>query len=237
MTNPDRLRTLERRLHLGTLDWRSTEEARRDLLARCGDDPELFLDVLDALVAGVPPAGSPAPLNLERMLDEGGSAWTVGAGAGQYQLQRRVDPTVAAAARATISGAGRAGAHLAEAWAHTYGRHPNPGHAYREAVRAVEAAAIPVVCPADTTATLGKILGQLHTGRHFAVALHPAPPADPTTTLVAMLEVLWKAQLDRHGTPDPSTPLSVSEAEARTAVHLATTLVHWFTSGAVVKAP
>ena len=49
------------------------------------------------------------------------------------------------------------------------------------------------------------------------------------------MELLWKGQIDRHGTDDASTPLSVSQAEAEAAVHLAVTLVQWFTSGAVSR--
>ena len=41
-----------------------------------------------------------------------------------------------------------------------------------------------------------------------------------------MLQMLWKSQLDRHGTADESVPLNVSIDEARDAVALATTLVH-----------
>jgi hypothetical protein len=51
-----------------------------------------------------------------------------------------------------------------------------------------------------------------------------------------MMRVLWKSQLDRHGTDNEAVPIEVSKDEAETALHLAITLVHWFTSGAVTRA-
>jgi hypothetical protein len=48
-----------------------------------------------------------------------------------------------------------------------------------------------------------------------------------------MLAQLWTSQLDRHGTDDESVPLTVSMEQAEAAVHLATTLVHWFRRGSV----
>jgi hypothetical protein len=53
--------------------------------------------------------------------------------------------------------------------------------------------------------------------------------------VVALLELVWKSQLDRHGTADPDVPLSVTHAEAEAAVHLAATLVQWFVTGAVAR--
>jgi hypothetical protein len=51
-----------------------------------------------------------------------------------------------------------------------------------------------------------------------------------------MLDLLWKSQLDRHGTPDETVPLSVSLEEAEATLHLALTLVHWFRTGAIKEA-
>lgn len=235
VVDADRLKQLERRLRLEELNWRSTKDAQESLLNRCNNDPDLFLDVLDALVATL--SGPDVVTDLKvivKTLDEGGSAWTIGRSEdNRFQLERRIDHTVVDAARSTVAGAGRAGQYLANAWSATYGRRPNPSHAYREAVRAVETAAIPTVCPNDGVATLGRIIGQLRAGKGHAVALHPAK-GSPADALIAMLELLWTAQLDRHGTADPTAPLTVTDTEARTAVHLATTLVQWFSSDGIV---
>jgi hypothetical protein len=50
---------------------------------------------------------------------------------------------------------GRAGDLLSNAWRSVYGRHPDASSGYRYAVRAVEAAADPVVSPNNASATLG----------------------------------------------------------------------------------
>jgi hypothetical protein len=54
----------------------------------------------------------------------------------------------------------------------------------------------------------------------------------PAHVLVSMLQLLWHNQ-ERHAQPD-GTIVDVTQDEAETAVTLATTLVHWLTSGLVV---
>ncbi len=142
------------------------------------------------------------------------------------------------AAEAVIAQSGRAGKLLEVAWSATYGRNPDPGKAFREAVRAVEAAARPVVSPKNSSATLGTIIKNLaNAPNKWDLWLAPPPPFDKMDAVLKMLGLLWKSQFDRHGTPDDSVPLTVSKEEAETGLHLATTLVHWFSSGAIAAAP
>ena len=54
-----------------------------------------------------------------------------------------------------------AGEHLTNARDEAYGRHPDPEKLYSEAVKAIEADAIPVVIPEDGGSTLGKVMGEL----------------------------------------------------------------------------
>ena len=51
-------------------------------------------------------------------------------------------------------------------------------------------------------------------------------PEENVDRLGGMLQMLWKSQLDRHGTADEDAPLNVSLEEAQDAAALATTLVH-----------
>jgi hypothetical protein len=44
------------------------------------------------------------------------------------------------------------------------------------------------------------------------------------------MNVVWKGQHDRHGTPDAAAPMLASLAEAAAALHAAL-LVHWFRTG------
>jgi hypothetical protein len=55
--------------------------------------------------------------------------------------------------------------YLATAWNRAYGRNPDPSGAYRDAIRAVEASAKPIILPADPVATLGKMIAALGIGR------------------------------------------------------------------------
>ncbi len=94
----------------------------------------------------------------------------------RYRLERRTIPAAAAAARAQTSLPGNASNHLSNAWSAAFGREPSPSTAYSEAVKAVEAAAIPVVLPNDPLATPRQdrrrasgepleVLGRLRPGR------------------------------------------------------------------------
>ena len=57
-----------------------------------------------------------------------------------------------------------------------------------------------------------------------------APSKD---VLIGMIRLLWHGQHDRHGGQAGQEP--VSEQEAIVAIGLATTLVHWFDAGIVVR--
>jgi len=66
----------------------------------------------------------------------------------------------------------------------------------------------------------------------WVVVLTPSA-GDPVMMFRETMQLLWTAELSRHGTADESVPLHVSPSEAEAALHLAVTLVHWFHSGAI----
>lgn len=225
--SPELLR-LEQHLHF-QLNWESSRSALQSVLAEVGNDRSRALDILDYCLSRTPTMirGWEMREALGGMLYVSGSAWTLGDdAAGQPCLHRRVDEVVERAAKDEMAQKGNAARHLHIAWHRTYGRNSDPSGAYREAVRAVEAAAKPVVSPADSISTLGKIIR----------AMKDKPSkweSDLGSVAVAadMMSELWTTQLDRHGTDDESVPLSVSQRQAEAAVHLALTLVHWFRNG------
>jgi hypothetical protein len=233
---------MERELRL-PLNWERSREdeivgrgisapALRNLLQIVVDGGQRSLDVVDYLLqrASRSSVGGAAE-SLEMCLREGGSKWCVSTT--RDSLEERVAAEVAERAAQVMTAGKRAGQHLREAWGAVYGRNPSPSHAYREAVRAVEAAAIPVVLPNDATATLGKVIRDIKTApEKRSVALQPAK-GDPVQYVIGMLELLWTSQFDRHGTADDSVPLSVNQEQAEAAVHLALTLTHWFEAGLV----
>jgi hypothetical protein len=114
------------------------------------------------------------------------------------------------------------------AWNKIAGRQPDPSGAYREAVRAVEAAAKPVVLPDAARATLGTMIAAMRD-----------KPEKWTTSLGSvddvrnMMQLLWTNQSDRHGTDDEDAPMNVTPEEADGAVHLALTLTRFFAAGQV----
>lgn len=173
---------------------------------------------------------------LAGILRDGGSAYQVNAD-GQG-LERRVDPTVAAAAREAVAAAADAGRGdaadlLRDAWARAYGLHPDPGEAYSNAVKSVEAVACPLFLPSDGEPTLGRVRAHLDQSRHryeMVVDDRLAAPAS-VDAVVEMVSLLWHGQRERHA-GGPSTA-SISQASAEAAVHLAATLVQWFSTGAV----
>jgi hypothetical protein len=132
--------------------------------------------------------------------------------------------------------AGRSGVLLSDAWHAVYGRNPNASSGYRDAVRAVEAAAKPIVSPNNPSTTLGTIIRDIEAApQKWSLSLSPAGGVNAMDALLNMVKLLWKAQFDRHGTPDENVPINVSIKEAETALHLAMTLVHWFTRGSVTQ--
>ena len=75
------------------------------------------------------------------------------------------------------------------------GRNPDPSSAYREAIRAVEVVAAPVVIPGDSLATLGKIIKAMKDKpEKWTVDLAEASPQQ-VTELAAMI---WQSQFEHH---------------------------------------
>lgn len=218
------------------LDWRyGLHSAVEQLANEVQSDGPRALDIVDAvlMMSSSWSGASKVREDLNLMLFASGSAWQVVEVEGATSsLERRVEAPVEQAARAEMERGGNAGRHLQTAWHAVYGRTSNASTAYREAVRAVEASAKPILTPTDPVATLGKMIR----------AIRDKPTKWITTVgtvegLADMMGALWTSQLDRHGTDDESVPLSVSPTQAEAALHLAATLVHWFRSGHVVAVP
>lgn len=231
----DSIKHLQLRFRLDPpLDWRSFDVAVNDLLSRMFSDEEFGLDVIDYVVShGREFQGLNYSLivyELNTILVSGGSAWEVAEVSGSesgFELQRRASPTVRQSVEMLAPGS-RAEAHLAAAWNSLHGREPDASMSYKESVRAVEAAAKPIITPNDSQATLGKMISAVLDAPHkwtFDVF--------PVEALVSAMKMLWNGQSDRHGTDDPNVPKDVSVESADVALHTAILLVRVFTSGAV----
>ena len=230
------IRKLERKLRVELLPNSDFPlQGVQKLVQLSREDDAFCLDVLDYLVSQT--SGSPA-YELRDLLEEAGSTWRVAQGNSQsWALERRVDPTLTQLVEVEVSGGGRASVHLAAAWSAVFGRGPSPSHAFREAVKAVEAVTIPVVLPRDGTATLGKVIGEISANPNdYVVRLQPKPLLQAVEAFTNMLRTLWTSQYDRHATADATAPFEVSLPEAEDAVTLAVTIVHWLNTGAFARA-
>ncbi|MFJ6986750.1 MULTISPECIES: hypothetical protein [unclassified Streptomyces] len=176
---------------------------------------------------------------LQQLLDDGRSAYTLRAD--QAGLRQRVDPTVEALAKAAVTrdqdpARGSAGDHLKRAWTAAYALHPEPGKAYGEAIKAVEAAAHVTVEPNNSKATLGTMIKVMENTRdRWVVGIGSEPSSAAAETVARMMRLLWTGQTSRHGGSHPTREETTTEARA--AVHLAVALLNFFTDGLLAKQP
>lgn len=172
----------------------------------------------------------PEVTSLKFYLDANGSAYEVHMKDQEYRLRRRVLGGIEELVQQAIDLGDVAGKHLSNAWHAAFGLEANETHAMTEAIRAVEAAARPVLSPKDKKATLGKMTGVLRDQRGWGLVLQTSDGfPNQAEVIIGMLETLAKAQQDRHAGKPPTT------LEAQAHVQLAATLVFWFSSEAVVQ--
>jgi hypothetical protein len=195
-----------------------------------GAHRSVLLDVVDAMLYASSGHGYPAVNELNIILEAGGSAYRVDDSG--TQLVRRVDETVEnAVATSAKSASELAAEYLRRAWQHAYGLHPDPTAAYKEAVRAVEEAFVPVVSPANTRASLGTVCRDLESqdDKWELVLVSDRNQPGSAEPLVAILKQMWHGQRSRHGGGANSRDQTQPEAEA--AVHLAALAVQWLSTG------
>jgi hypothetical protein len=238
---------LVRVFRLEDLDQSTDQTLRLTLEIRMIGDEEFFLDVVDYLLSRLKPhpfaqeipstldGDTDAAGDLTQMLSEAGSLWKVDwVAEHRYGLVRRMRPEVEAAAEQVMSWEDKAAWHLRLAWSAVYGRNPDAGKGYGEAIKAMEAAAIPVVLPKTNAGTLGKLVAALRDKpAKWAVGLKHPEPERQVLILADMMDLIWKGQTGRHGDPDPTAPISVNQEQAEAAVHLAVTVVQWFNTGVI----
>jgi hypothetical protein len=218
------------------LGGKEVRDRLANLLERIGRDQEFGLDALDWMLhnAGFFAFQKRATRSwaerLGQVLEEGGSAWEVSHGEAGFALTRRSVGPVAEVLEQAAPAASRAHAHLSLAWSRLMGRSPDPSAAYRESVRAVEAIAKPVILPDNDRATLGQMIAALREKpQKWTVVL------GSVEELRTEMEAVWRGQLDRHGTDDPTAPLHVSHAEADVAFAICLSLVRRFAGGHVER--
>lgn len=168
---------------------------------------------------------------LDDLLVEGGSIWRTSTNP-YWGLVRRVNESTQALVDLVSTAETDAARKIASAWNACYRHEPDYDRAYRDAVFAVEAVALPVVIPNNKRGTLGNVVAHIaDTVDHWTVGGMDAERQASGATLLATLRTLWHSQ-QRHAQND-GTIRDVGREEAETAVTLSVTLVHWFASGLV----
>ncbi|GAB3796148.1 hypothetical protein GCM10028798_05750 [Humibacter antri] len=172
---------------------------------------------------------------LGELLWRSNSAWKVAERAGRTGLVRRVAVGVQTAGDSVIARSGQAGIHLAQAWQELFGLDGSSSEAYRLAILAIEDAAVPVVSPANGSATLGTVLKQIEDQADWQLPMGREHSKSPSgDVVVSLMRLVWHGQHDRHG-GQPSAPGAVTPEEARVAVTTAVVLVDWFTDRLVER--
>lgn len=232
---------VERRYHVQGLNWsQGAASGSNSLWALVQRDRALLAKVIDYALSNIMLGYEAryidgAVTDLSRALREAGANYEVvqpSPERWEWRLQRRTTLATSEAVSVQTGARGDAGTHLGNAWKAAYGQAPNPKEAYSEAILAVEAAAIPVVLPTDSGATLGKVIGHLRANpeQFEAVFTRDAEAIrhetlSPLQVVIAMADLLWSNQTERHAPIEPIAP-----KQAELAVHLALTLVHAFRS-------
>ena len=209
------------------------DDALRWQVEVAGPVPNSAAEVIDWIPATTWPATSHLAMaveTLQQIMIDGGSAYRVDWD--QRCLSRRLSPVVQQAVQVAINAGASPNAHLRAAWTAAYGVHPDPAKAYDEAVRAVEAAAIPLVLPSDAVPTLGKVRAHFADAPHkWRLAIEGNSDGD-IAPLTSMISLLWNGHSPARHAGSPSSRAQRQD-EAEMAVHLAATLVQWFKSGAI----
>jgi hypothetical protein len=214
-----------------------------DLMSLIEDDPGLGIRVIEYVIGTFyivddPPhhIGNVNLAPLEQILADSGSVWEVTAldvkdgraGEKHLVLTRRDLAETKLAITDIRAQDDRVGSFLADAWKAVAAREPRPVEAYDKAVKAIEAAAQPVILPNNAVATLGQIIAAMNDKpSKWTFAL------GDLETVIAMMKQVWTNHF-RHGTQarGDHTP-----QEADAAVHLALPLVRFFVGGLIQLAP
>lgn len=218
-------------LHIRTQNP-NTWDLIRTLKAKGGDD--LLLGAVDLQLSMYSDQGYGIPsevLALSTHLDLCRAAIRIEVRDGVYRLARRLpDGVEELGESAVLAAENQAGTHLARAWEAATSLKPDPEKAFSEGIKAVELAANAVVTPKAKKVRLSMVVQALKDKQDWQLVLDRREDGVPDhrATLIGMLETLVFAQSGRHG------GVGNTAEQARAHVMLASLLVGWFASGAVV---
>jgi hypothetical protein len=227
--NADVLRELERKLGVTVpFNQLSGHEAVDDLLLRVKLSEDFAVRVIAILLSM---STDQDVAEIARIFESPGSKWEVVVGDDGSRLTLRQHGPVADVVGGLAGFAAPAHGHLEKALEKmSRPEDKDPGSAYLEAVKAVEAASRPVVIPTDPSATLGKIVAALEAKpSKWAVVLETETIEDVTRRAA----ILWTTPHERHGSDEPAPPVTIEQAHA--GFSLALGLVDYFARGLIYR--
>ena len=186
----------------------------------------LLLDAVDVALGKEPDYDLAEPVRM--MFNEARSSYTVGTDEnGNYELHLRQPAELTAIVEEAANESTSAAEHLRKAWSRAFiRREPDPAAAAFEAAMAIEAAAKPVVSPADDNATLGKMYRAMRDKPEKWAT--DADTDDDINTVAGLMQLVWESH-ERHGRDDQ--PAEVPLEQAQMLVQASALLVHWFQNG------
>lgn len=228
---------LERQLGVSVaLDGPGYDDALRDLTDRIHRSEEFAVRALAIILTRTSHRGRQR--ELAEIFESPGSKWEVVTFGGEHggrgqkaRLTLRQNGPVLEAVAGLAEVGSPAHRHLEKALAKlTTPSDKDPGGAYFEAVKAVEAAARPLVIPTDPLATLGKIIAALGAKpTKWAVVL----AAETVEDVTRRATILWTTPHERHGSDEPDPPVTIEQAQA--GFDLALGLVDYFARGLIYR--
>lgn len=194
------------------------------LISGLSNDDDLYLDVLDLITTALPQHRE----SLDQVLRTAGSVWRVDLNDGGL---RSVVPDEALKAYArALETAPDAAQHLTDAWKHAFGRHPDAGDAWGDAIRAVEAVLSPIVIPKARLAKLSDIQAAVRAAPEGKFTIRAAG-RNPQVSLSGMLDSI-PYEPGRHGSDHTTAELQT----ARIVVLQATAIVAGVGEGLIERA-
>lgn len=230
--NRDRILEIERYLQISFPSSVNDIVYREGVKQYCMQNEEHCLDVVEAIVATNNNFDA-VVTTLNAILLQSGSKWIAKVVDYKGVLEERVSQTASDAFELSVNNATNESANfLTTAWHQAYGRSPNATEAYNNAIKAMEAAAWPIITPRNNSATLGHIIGELSViPAKWKTAISEKTTGMGVKAIADAMLLVWEGHTDRHGT---ASPVAVTREAAEQAVLAAVMICGYFNRGYVV---
>lgn len=174
-------------------------------------------------------------LELDRILKECSSKWTVSRNSDDLGLVERIDPMQQQIVSRVLSSEDNASRFLAEAYEKIFGRTPNYTDGYEDLIKAVETLSHPLVSPKSTRASLSTDANNMREQNDWHYVIEPDQERDKVSggMLRPLMHALMSNDHARHGDIEPIQ--QNSEEEAKGGFFVAVLLVEAFRDGYISK--